>query len=111
MHAHVLTLVGTATHPAYYHLVSFGHLVLHLILDVWKGSAVNADVVLEFFDAPSLLAGQMVDKLNAKYLVCRIEISSAEKVLEPASRELLVLSAIVSSVSRRSSPIGRSCTE
>ena len=89
--AHELTLVGTATPPAHYHLVSFGHYVLHSILDVWKGGAVNADVVLELFDAPLLLAGQMVDELSAKYLVCRIEIPSAEKVLEPASRERLVL--------------------
>ena len=44
-------------------------------LDVWEGGTVNADVVLELFDAPLLLAGQMVDELSAKYLVCRIEIS------------------------------------
>src|SRR5215212_4834367 len=33
----------------------------------------------------------MVDEVSAKYLVCRIKISSAEQVLEPASCERLVL--------------------
>jgi hypothetical protein len=108
---HEFTLVGTATPPAYYHLVAFGHYVLHSILDVWKGGAVNADVVLELFDAPLLLAGQMVDELNAKYLVCRIEISSAEKVLEPASRERLVLFGRRILRFARRPPSGRSCTE
>src|SRR5688572_12358657 len=109
--AHELTLVGTATPPAYYHLVSFGHYVLHSILDVWKGAAVNGDVVLELFDAPLLLAGQMVDELSAKYLVCRIEISSAEKVLEPASCERLVLFRHLFLRFARRPPSGRSCTE
>jgi hypothetical protein len=40
---HELTLVGTATHPAYYHLVCFGHYILYSILDVRKGGAVNGD--------------------------------------------------------------------
>jgi hypothetical protein len=89
--SHELTLVGTATRPAYYHLVSFGYYLLYPILDVWKGVAVNGDVVLELFEATLILVGQVVDELSAKYLVCRIEISSAEKVLKPATCERLVL--------------------
>ena len=104
--AHELTLVATATPPAYYHLVSFGHYILYGILDVWKGAAVNADVVLELFEASLILVGEVVDELSAKDLVCHIEISSAEEVLEPASCERLVLFGhLFSSVSRWSSPI------
>jgi hypothetical protein len=95
--AHEVTLVGTATRPAYYHLVSFGHYLLYRILDVWKGAAVHADVVLELFEPALLLAGQVVDEVSAKYLVCRVEITSAEKVLEPAACERLVLFGYLSS--------------
>src|ERR671910_2461146 len=64
--AHELALVGTVTLPAYYHLVCFGHYLLYGIFDVWEGGAVNADVVLELFDAPPLLlAGQVVEELSA----------------------------------------------
>jgi hypothetical protein len=63
---HELTLVGTATPPAHYHLVSFGHYILYGILDVWKGGAVNADVVLELFEASLILVGEVVDELSAR---------------------------------------------
>jgi hypothetical protein len=88
---HELTLVGTATHPAYYDLVSFRHYILYCILDVWKGGAVNVDVVLELFETTLILVGQVVDEVSANYLVRRIEISSAEQVLEPAACERFVL--------------------
>jgi hypothetical protein len=109
--AHELTLMGTATPPAYYHLVSFGHYVLHLILDVWESGAVDTDVVFELFDAPLFLAGQMVDELSAKYLVGRVEISSAEKILEPASRKRLVLFGHRLLRLARLLPLVRLCTE
>ena len=49
------------------------------------------DVVLELFETSLILVGQVVEEVRAKYLVCRIEISSAEEVFEPVSCERLVL--------------------
>jgi hypothetical protein len=92
LETHELTLVGTATPPKYCHHVCFGHYLLYSILDVWKGAAVNADVLLELFDTTLMLVGQVLDELSAKYLLCRIEIYSAvPQVLEPATCEGLVL--------------------
>jgi hypothetical protein len=88
---HELTVVGTATRPKYCHHVSFGHYLLYSILDVWKGGAVNADVLLQLFDTTLMLVGQVLDELSAKYLVCRIEIYSVPQVLELATCERLVL--------------------
>ena len=107
---HELTLVGTATTPAYYHLVSFGHYVLHSILDVWKGGAVNADVVLELFDAPLLLAGQMVDEPSAKYLVTVSRSPRLKRSSNQRRASVLFCSGISSSGSL-GLPSGRSCTE
>jgi hypothetical protein len=80
-------------------------------LDVWEGGAVDTDVVFELFDAPLFLAGQMVDELSAKYLVGRVEISSAEKILEPASRKRLVLFGHRLLRLARLLPLVRLCTE
>jgi hypothetical protein len=88
---HELTLVGTATRPKYCHQVCFGHYLLYSILDVWKGVAVDGDVLLQLFDTTLMLVGQVLDELSAKYLVCRIEIYSVPQVLEPAACERLVL--------------------
>lgn len=58
---------------------------LYSILDVWKGTAVNGDLLLELFD--TTLVGEVLDELSAKYLLCRIEIYSVPQVLEPATCE------------------------
>jgi hypothetical protein len=62
-------------------------------------------------EATLFLAGQVVDEVGVKYLLCRIEISSAEKVLEPAACERLVLLAQLFLLVVARPPSGRSCTE